>query len=91
MIRTKILQKCTSLANKSVARRPCKTGRPFSTNGLYTEAWARGLNAAGPGKKKIDGEIKVYMLMEYISRKNQDKMKTSSVTSCIPISLVANS
>lgn len=44
----------TSFAKRSIARSPCRTGRPFSTEGVYdVAACVRGRNAAGPEKKKL--------------------------------------
>lgn len=41
--------KNTSFAKQSIANSPCKTGRPFSIDGVYNaDALARGRNAAGP-------------------------------------------
>jgi hypothetical protein len=38
-----------SFAKKSIAKSPCKTGRPFSIDGVYgATVWALGRNAAGP-------------------------------------------
>ena len=43
------LDMLASFAKKSIAKSPCKTGRPFSIDGVYgATIWALGRNAAGP-------------------------------------------
>jgi hypothetical protein len=59
----------TSFARKSTAKSPCRTGRPFSTSGLYTEvACTRGLNAAGAeeGNKSSETIFLVYKHCETV-------------------------
>lgn len=49
MSRSEGVNEITSLARNSIAKSPCKTGRPFSIDGVYVAAeCARGRKAAGP-------------------------------------------